>query len=152
MSSSIILFCINSLRYIFSFCFKYFFTSKKKFFFSFSVERYVLMSSTNFCNTVSADLMHSFCITYFQLFSITGIEPLFILSKTLWINWTNKNPFKFLFLKIFGFIFFMTLFLNNLACSRNSFLNLSSGKCCKFCKSDSSSTGRTITNKSFSLK
>ena len=96
--------------------------------------------------------MHSFSITYFQLFSITGIFPPLIASRTLCTNSTNIAPVNVFFIKIFGFVFFVTLFLNIFACCTNSFRSCSSGNRCMFCKSLSFSTGRTITKQSLSGK
>ena len=124
---------------------------KKSGFFLFS-SLYLFISFINLFINSLLFLIHSFFIIYFQLFSITGILPLLIESKILWTNSTNIAPVNILFLNLFGFVFFITLFLNIFDCSKNSFLNWLSGKFCKFCKSCSFSIGLTITKQSLSGK
>ena len=105
-----------------------------------------------FSKIFSVFLIHSFCITYFQVFSIIGIHPAFIESKIFCTNSTNIDPLNNFLWKDFGLVILKTFFLNSLACIKNSFLNSLSGKFCKFCKSFSFSTGLTIVKQSLSGK
>ena len=113
---------------------------------------YFLISSANFSVKFFVFLIHSFCTTYFHVFSMTGIHPELIESKIFWTNSINILPVKALLWKDLGVAILYTLSLKLFAWTKNSFRSISSGKFCIFCKSLSFSTGRTIVKQSLSGK
>ena len=145
-------FLVNSLIYFCLILYMLLFIFKQKSSLFLFLSRKSLISFENISINSFPFLMHSFFITYFQLFSIIGIPPLLIESNMLCTNSNSIEPEINCPWKDLGFIFLKTLFLKFFACSKNSARNWSSGKNCNFCKFFSSSTGRTNAKQSLSGK